>query len=67
MTNLPLYNGNNAVMTCIEELLGYVHLIPCFMGEGELSAKHVAQQFFDSVVRVFGLPEIGRASCRERV
>ena len=44
-------------MTCIEGLLGYVCLIPCFMGEGELSAEHVAQLFFDSVVRVFGLPD----------
>ena len=44
-------------MTCIEGLLGYVRLIPCFMGEGELSAEHVAQLFFDSVVRVFGLPD----------
>ena len=50
MTNLPLCNGNNTVMTCIEGLLGYVRLIPCFMGEGELSAEHVAQLFFDSVV-----------------
>ena len=60
MTNLPLCNGNNAVMTCIEGLLGYVHLIPCFMGEGELSAvsaEHVGQLFFDSVVRVFCLPD----------
>ena len=57
MTSLPLCNGNNAVMTCIEGLLGYVCLIPCFMGEGELSAEHVAQLFFDSVVRVFGLPD----------
>ena len=44
-------------MTCIEGLLGYVRLIPCFMGEGELSAEHVAQLFFDSVVRMFGLPD----------
>ena len=44
-------------MSCIEGLLGYVRLIPCFMGEGELSAEHVAQLFFDSVVCVFGLPE----------
>ena len=51
-----LCNGNNAVVTCIEGLLGYVHLIPCFMG-GELSAEHVAQLFFESVVRVFGLPD----------
>ena len=57
MTNLPFCNGNNAVVTCIEGLLGYVRLIPCFMGEGKLSAEHVAQLFFDSVVRVFGLPD----------
>ena len=50
MTNLPLCNGKNAVKTCIEGLLSYVHLIPCFMGEGELSAEHVEQLFFDSVV-----------------
>ena len=56
MTNLPLYNGDNAVITCIEGLLGYVRLIPCFMGEGEC-AEHVEQLFFDSVVRVFGLPD----------
>ena len=37
-------------MTCIEGLLGYVHLVLCFMGKGELSAEHVAQLFFDSVV-----------------
>ena len=57
MTNLPLCNGDNAIMTCIEGFLGYVCLIPCFMGEGELSAEHAAQLFFDSVVHVFGLPD----------
>ena len=56
MTNLPLCNGENAAMICIEGLLGYVHLIPCFMGDGELSAEHMAQLYFYSVVRVFGLP-----------
>ena len=44
-------------MTCIEVLLGYVHLIPCFMGKGELSTEHVAQLVFDSVVCMFGLPD----------
>ena len=57
MTNLPLCNENNAVMTCIKGLLSYVRLIPCFMGDKELSAEHVAQLFFNSVVRVFGLPD----------
>ena len=44
-------------MTCIEGLLGYVRLIPCFIGEGELSAEQVAQLFVDSMVGVFGLPD----------
>ena len=57
MTNLPLCNGNNAVMTCIEGLLGYVRLILCIMGERELSAEYVAKLFFDSVVQIFGLPD----------
>ena len=57
MTNLPLCNGNNAVVTCIEGQPGYVHLIPNFMGEGELSAEQVTQLFFDSFVCAFGLPD----------
>ena len=57
MTNLLLCNGKNAVMTCTEVLLGYVRLIPCFMGEGELSAERVVQLFFYSMVCVFGLPD----------
>ena len=54
MTNLPLFN---AIMTCIEGVLGDMRLVPCFMGEGELSAEQVAHLFFDNVVRTFGLPD----------
>ena len=54
MTNLPLCNGFNAVMTCIEGDFGCMHLVPCFMGEGELSAEQVAHLLFDNVVRTFG-------------
>ena len=57
MTNLLLCNGNNAVITCIVGLFGYIRLVPCFMGEGELSAEHVAQLFFNSAVCLFGLPD----------
>ena len=56
MTNLPLCNGYNDMMTCIEGVLGYRHLVPCFMGEGELSTEQVAHLFFENVVRTFGLP-----------
>ena len=45
------------MMTCIEVVLGYIHLVPCFMGEGELSAEQVAHLFFENIVRTFGLPD----------
>ena len=57
MTNLPLCGGKNAIMTCIEGLFGFVRVIPCYMGEGELSAEQVATLFFNAVVRLFGLPD----------
>ena len=44
-------------MTCIEGLFGFVRVIPCYMGAGELSAEQVATFFFNAVVRLFGLPD----------
>ena len=43
-------------MTCFEGLLGFVRVVPCDMGEGELSAEQVTILFFNTVVRLFGLP-----------
>ena len=57
MANLPLCNGLNAMITCIEGILGYMHLVPCFIGEGELSTEQVAHLFFENAVRTFGLPD----------
>ena len=57
MTNLPLCGGKNAIMTCIEGLFVFVRVIPCYMGERELSAEQVATLFFNAVVRLFGLPD----------
>ena len=57
MTNLPLCGGKNATMTCIEGLFGFVRVVLCYMGEGELSAEQVASLFFNAVVRLFGLPD----------
>ena len=57
MTNLPLCNDFNAMLTCIESVLGYMRLVPCFMEEGELSAEQVAHLFFENVVRTIGLPD----------
>ena len=49
MTNLPLCGGKNAIMMCIEGLFGFVRAVPCYMGEGELSAEQVAVLFFNAV------------------
>ena len=55
MTNLPLCGGKNAIMICIEGLFGFVSVVPCYVGEGELLAEQVATHFFNAVVRLFGL------------
>ena len=52
MTNLPLCGGKNAIMTCIEGLFGLFRVIPCYMGEEELSAEQVATVFFNGAVWV---------------
>ena len=57
MTNLPLCGVKNAIMTCFGGLFGFVRVVPCYVGEGELSAKQVATLFFNAVVRLFGLPD----------
>ena len=57
MTNLPLCDGYNAIMTCIEDVRGNMRLVPCFMGEGELSTEQAAYLFFEIIVRTFGLPD----------
>ena len=53
--NLPLYNGHYAVFTCVDRLTKYCSLIPCFVGEGGLSASLVAKLFFDNIVRFFSV------------
>ena len=44
-------------MTCIEGLFGFVRVVPCYMGEGELFAEQVAILFFNAVTRLFRLPD----------
>ena len=58
VTNLPTCgNGFNAIFTCVDRLTKFVRLTPCILGAGELSAATVARLFFDSVVRLFGIPD----------
>ena len=58
ITGLPsCANGCNAIFTCIYRLTEYTVLTACTLGVGELSAKQVAQLFFQGIVRQFGLAD----------
>ena len=41
---------------CVDKLTKYTILIPCTLGEGELSSQQVADLFFEHVVCRFGVP-----------
>ena len=56
VTGLPLDSGCNAIYTVVDKLTKLVKLVPCFVGEGELSAPATAKLFFDHIVRSFGVP-----------
>ena len=56
MTNLPLSQGYNAIMTVVERLTKYTRFIPCTIGDNKLSAVAVAELFFTNIVRAFGIP-----------
>ena len=53
---LPLDKGCNAILTVLDMLTKLVKLVPCFVGEGELSAPATAKLFFDNIVCSFGVP-----------
>ena len=57
-TDLPLSRGFNAIYTYVNKLTKTVKLQPCFVGEGQLTAKEVATLFFNSVVCTDGLPRV---------
>ena len=58
ITGLPsCANGYDAIFTHVDRLTKYTVLTACTLGSGELSAKQVAQLFFQGVVRQFGLPD----------
>ena len=56
MTDLPLSRGFNGFMTAVEKLTKYVVVMPCTLGEGQLSAATTADLFFKGVVSRFGVP-----------
>ena len=57
ITGLPLCASFNTIFSYADCLTKYIVLTACTLGVGELSAKQVAQMFFQGVVRQFGLPD----------
>ena len=61
MSDLPVVTASgvqyNAMLVCVDKFSKFTRIIPCFMGEGELTAPVVARLFFDHVVRLFGVPD----------
>ena len=53
--DLPVCNGYNAIFTCVDRLVKYCRLVPCFEEKGALSTFSFAKVFFDNVVRFFGI------------
>ena len=59
ITDLPVGSdaaGYNAVFTCVDRLTKLTRLVPCVMGDAQLTAPAVAKLFFDNIVRHFGVP-----------
>ena len=54
---MPLDKGCNAILTVVDMLTKLVKLVPCFVGDRELSAPATAKLFFDNIVRSFGVPQ----------
>ena len=57
MTDLPEVDGYNALMVVVDKFGKLSRLVPCRLGEGQLTAHHVVYLFFDSWVGLFGVPQ----------
>ena len=53
-SGLPSSQSYKTIYTCIDKFTKFVRLIPCFKGEGALSAPKCANLFFSNIIRLFG-------------
>ena len=58
MFELPEVNGFIALMAIVNKLGKLSCLVPCRVGEGQLTVPEVAKLFFENWVRFFGIPKI---------
>ena len=52
ISGLPSSQGYNTIYTCIDKFTKFVHLLPCFEGEGALCTPEFANLFFSNIVRL---------------
>ena len=61
ITDLPIVEhlgrSYNYIYTVVDRLIKFVQIIPCFMGDDDLTATDVAQLFFTYIVKLFGVPK----------
>ena len=53
ITNLPISNGHDSILTIVDHFSKYLILIPCKI---YINAAEVAKLFFDKVVCAFSMP-----------
>mgnify|MGYP000306105644 CR=1 FL=1 len=56
VTDLPMVNGYNGFMCCVDKYSKFTRLVPVQVGENALSAPEVARLFFENIVFLFGVP-----------
>ena len=57
VTDLPPVEGFNAIFVCVDKFSKFTRIIPCSVGEGQLTAVEVAWLFFLHIIRLFGVPD----------
>ena len=63
MVELPEVNSFNALMVIVDKLGKLSFLVPCRVGEGQLTAPEVVKLFFKNWVRFFGIPKVVLHDC----
>ena len=66
ISGLPSSQGYYTNYICINNLTKFVRLIPCFKGDGALSAPECANLFISSIIRLFGILKMVLHDCDSR-
>ena len=56
--SLSEYVGFNGVFTCADKLTKLTKVLPCYVGEEELSAPETTKYFFDNMVYLYGFLQL---------